>query len=297
MSFTVDEHTCSHGLNVGFGYPYFFGTGPAKIRGSTYMEGPTFIGQMLSFPWVTGTCMIGPQFNTDCYPPFDPFATVLGANWSPHSLNVVGDAAFRDHVTVSSTVWTGISLMSQNLVYALNLIYTPQIVIGGSLVLGGQVIDFGGNVLSNKKDRPFDMEHPTKPGWRLRHVCLEGPEIGVYKHGKASGNVFDMPDYWTGLVREETITVQITPIGSPRTISVEKIENNKVYIGGDDPGEYYYLLHASRYDDDLIVEYEGKSHMDYPGGNEGYEFSWENDNMERLVKEVIREKLDNIDTE
>jgi hypothetical protein len=169
-------------------------------------------------------------------------------------------------------------------------------VINGSLLVTGAItsnvdVIARSNILSDKKSRPFDMKHPTKEGWRLRHVCLEGPEIGVYKHGKCSGKIIDMPDYWSGLVREETISVQLTPVGTPRQLSVEKIENNKVYIGGDDPGEYFYLLHASRYDDDLIVEYEGNSHQDYPGGNQGYEFSFENDNMERIVKEVIREKL------
>ena len=44
------------------------------------------------------------------------------------------------------------------------------------------------------------------------------------------------------------------------------------------------------------MDCEGESHTDYPGvdgkGNEGYDFSFENDNMERLVKEVVRERLD-----
>ena len=32
---------------------------------------------------------------------------------------------------------------------------------------------------------------------------------------------------------------------------------------------------ARRLDDDLVVEYEGESHEDYPGGNEGYSFNFE----------------------
>lgn len=166
--------------------------------------------------------------------------------------------------------------------------------INTAMKLSGKVMDYGGNILANKKDKPFDMEHPTKPGWRLRHVCLEGPEIGVYKHGRGKGRILNLPDYWKGLVKQETITVQLTPIQQAHTLFVEKIEDNCVFVGSNDETEdfeYFYLLHASRYDDDLIVEYEGTSHEDYPGGNSGYEFSWENDNIERLVKEVIREKL------
>ena len=29
----------------------------------------------------------------------------------------------------------------------------------------------------------FDMHHPTKKGWRLTHICLEGPEAAVYHRG------------------------------------------------------------------------------------------------------------------
>ena len=30
---------------------------------------------------------------------------------------------------------------------------------------------FTGRALLNKS---FDIKHPTKPGWRLRHTCIEG---------------------------------------------------------------------------------------------------------------------------
>ena len=34
-----------------------------------------------------------------------------------------------------------------------------------------------GITLTSRK--PFDIPHPSKEGWRLRHVCLEGPESAV----------------------------------------------------------------------------------------------------------------------
>lgn len=161
----------------------------------------------------------------------------------------------------------------------------------------GEVIsNSGAHVLSNKKNLPFDMPHPTKKGWRLRHVCLEGPEIGVYLHGKAKGKVIQLPDYWRGLVKEETISVHLTPIGSPYVLFIEKIEDNKIYVGtnwqvsGVDI-EYNYVIHASRYDDDLIVEYEGESHLDYPGGNEGYSFNYEHNYVENLINESIEKTV------
>ena len=39
-------------------------------------------------------------------------------------------------------------------------------------------VSAGGITLTSRKS--FDIPHPVKKGYRLRHVCLEGPEAGVY---------------------------------------------------------------------------------------------------------------------
>ena len=44
-------------------------------------------------------------------------------------------------------------------------------------------VSAAGVTLTSRK--PFDIPHPTKDGYRLRHVCLEGPESGVYYRGRA----------------------------------------------------------------------------------------------------------------
>ena len=172
----------------------------------------------------------------------------------------------------------------------------------GSVNVGGSVSsDNGGHVLSNKKNLPFDMPHPNKKGWRLRHVCIEGPEIAVYCRGKVGGDgVINLPSFWKGLVNTEDMTINLTPIGSWQELFVKEVQwGNKVIVrnnaGGPINADYHII--ARRLDDDLIVEYEGESYTDYPGGNEGYSFSWENDNMERLVKEVPREKLEKLEQE
>ncbi len=67
------------------------------------------------------------------------------------------------------------------------------------------------------------LVHPTKEGWRLRYGVLEGPEHGVYFRGKATENVILLPEYWTGLVYEESISVHLTPIGEPCIHWIEKI--------------------------------------------------------------------------
>ena len=100
--------------------------------------------------------------------------------------------------------------------------------------------------------KSFCIEHPTKKNHNLVYGSLEGPEHGVYVRGKAT-DVIELPEYWTALVDDESITVQLTPIGN-HTAWVEKIEDNKVFIGG---GESFYFVQATRKDiDKLEVEVE-----------------------------------------
>ena len=205
------------------------------------------------------------------------------------------DCQFPGSVVLDSNVTAGGNGTYGGYLTAAQYVEAP--IVRGNLVQGDIVKDNSGNVLSAKKNLPFDMVHPTKPGWRLRHVCLEGPEIGVYLHGKGKGKVIELPDYWRGLVKEETISVVLTPIGYPYVLFIDKIEDNKVYVGsslslGGGEVEYNYVIHASRFDDDLVVEYEGESHLDYPGGNEGYSFNYEHNYVENLIKETVRECLD-----
>ena len=81
------------------------------------------------------------------------------------------------------------------------------------------------------RDKEFLIDHPTKEGMKLRHGVLEGPEHSVYVRGKlVDSKVIELPDYWTGLVREDTITVSLTAFGDHNEYWVEKIEDNKIYI-------------------------------------------------------------------
>lgn len=115
--------------------------------------------------------------------------------------------------------------------------------------------------------KQFDIPHPTRgDGWRLAHAALEGPEMGVYYRGKTKEKTIELPHYWTGLVHEESITVQLTPIGKAcSTLHVKKIENNVVHIGHQAQElEYYYIIHGERKDlGDLIIEYRGESIKDF----------------------------------
>ena len=131
----------------------------------------------------------------------------------------------------------------------------------------------GGKTLSSRKD--FDIPHPTKDGWRLRHVCLEGPEAGVYYRGRLTNDtMINLPEYWDGLVDPETITVSLTQIGSSQDLIVDAIQwgkRIKVRSGTAANIDCYFLVHAERKDGErLIVEYEGLTSADYPGDNGEY---------------------------
>jgi len=104
--------------------------------------------------------------------------------------------------------------------------------------------------------KSFLIEHPTKKNYKLRHGSLEGPENGVYVRGRTSTNIIELPEYWTGLVDADSITVNLTPIGNCH-IWVEEINNNKVYINSEDTIDCFYTILAERKDvEKLIVEIE-----------------------------------------
>ena len=119
-------------------------------------------------------------------------------------------------------------------------------------------LTIGGPLIATSKS--FDIKHPTKKGKRLRYGSLEGPENGVYIRGRANSSKINLPDYWTGLVDEETITVELTPIGKHQKLYVEDIANNVVTIGNDNMIKKdincFYTIYGERKDiDKLTVEY------------------------------------------
>jgi hypothetical protein len=108
-------------------------------------------------------------------------------------------------------------------------------------------------------NKSFVIDHPTKPDMMLRHGSLEGPENGVYVRGKlVKKNIIELPDYWLGLVDEETITVSLTPMGRFSKLYVEKIENYVVYIQDveSNPINCHFVVYGERKDiPKLDVEY------------------------------------------
>ena len=100
--------------------------------------------------------------------------------------------------------------------------------------------------------KSFVIDHQSKPNHKLRHGSLEGPENGVYVRGRSKTNVIELPEYWTWLIDDESITVTLTPIGTHQNLYVDKIEDNKVYIKTstklNKKIDFFYMINAERKD-------------------------------------------------
>ena len=124
--------------------------------------------------------------------------------------------------------------------------------------------------------KSFDIRHPNKEGWRLRHVCVEGPEAAIYIRGKLNGsNSIKLPDYWKGLVDYDSITVHLTPEGrADATLYVSDINEDRIIIASSDNLRNiraHYMVYAARLGS-LVVEYEGESVDDYPGDTTNFTY-------------------------
>jgi hypothetical protein len=132
---------------------------------------------------------------------------------------------------------------------------TGALQVLGGVGIGGNVY-IGGSLVATSKS--FLIDHPTKPNMSLQYGSLEGPENGVYVRGRLSNvDVIDLPDYWTGLVDENTITATLTPVGQYQELWVQRITNNQVIVGHTGNGvDCYYTVYGERKDTGkLIVEF------------------------------------------
>ena len=242
----------------------FFGLGKNVIRGSGYIEGPFLVGNADQYDVVVATTMIGRDVNEE-------------SNNPSRSLHVKGNTRLEgdtdtvDALTVSGgDVHTARFYGSQhtNAVYIDGDLYVSGSIDGGNK--GRLAARFGTS--DSLPPKSFDIEHPTKgKGWRLRYVCLEGPEAAVYVRGRIKNeNVIKLPDYWRELVHTDSISVQLQPIGAHQDIIVKRWDEEKIYLQAKAgfPINCFYHVYAERKDiNPLIVEYKGDSWEDYPDPN------------------------------
>jgi hypothetical protein len=105
--------------------------------------------------------------------------------------------------------------------------------------------------------KSFLIPNKLKPGYMLRHGSLEGPEHGVYHRGKLNGlGIIELPEYWEWLVDEDTITIQITPIGEFQKYVIKSISTTQIEISnldGTDNVNCFYIIHGERKDIDKMI--------------------------------------------
>ena len=166
------------------------------------------------------------------------------------SLYVLGTSKFFDDMTVAADVKVTKNLTVSGTTYAS---------VQGTINVQGW--------------KGFDIKHPTKENHRLRYICLEGPEGGVYYRGILKDSEFiELPDYWKDLVDTKTITVHLTPIGTYQYLYYTVAKNRIIVKNHSNlPTHCSYIVYGERKDGErLIPEYKGNSPEDYPGKNDQY---------------------------
>ena len=269
MTMNLDDTNVGGQLKVGSGVVPAVGEGDKRVNGSVYAEGPVQIGDQGAFGSNTATLMVGRTTNSD-------------ADCSPAALSV--NVKGCQQIDGDSGMANGLLVSGGSSVNTVKII--------GDLEVTGDIN--GGNkgrlaarfaTADGLPPKAFDIEHPTKgKGWRLRYVCLEGPEAGVYFRGRLKNEkVIKLPDYWKGLVHTDSISVQLQPIGSHQNIIVKRWDDDFIYLQGQGlPIDCFYHVYGERKDvNSVLVEYEGNSRYDYPdpNWNENSEMSPEERNL------------------
>jgi len=100
------------------------------------------------------------------------------------------------------------------------------------------------------------IQHPTNQGYSLNYENLCGPENAVFYRGRITGKTeINLPNYWSELVDERTISVHITPIGAHQDIIIKRVGQNRVWLQSKSgiPIHCYYLVIGERRDVPKLV--------------------------------------------
>ena len=263
-------------LFVGCGKPEALGKGKSEVRGSAYVEGPLQVGRDSEYNRIEATVMIAEEFNPDSMVPAvqqsmdqddgvdskqRPSKLSLKVKGNVH---IEGDSKTDETLKINSEAGNAIDI-NDGTVWIDDSGEAMFAVGTDGMTMSARFSDADG------RPKPFDIKHPIKVGWRLRHACIEGPEVGVYYRGRVrNSKEIVLPTYWKGLVHTDSISVQLQPIGSHQDVIIKRWDDQKIHLQakGGMPIDCFYHVYAERKDiNPLIVEYEGETCKDYPDPN------------------------------
>ena len=235
--------------------------------GTAVLNGPVYVGTPSASPGYEAVFNVGtpppPQSPLDTQP---PLSASLGIKLDG-SMEINGDGRVPNALRISGG-------QTNKLYVEGDAFFSGAVDCGNKGKLAAR---FGA---ADGRPKPFDIEHPTKgKGHRLRYACIEGPEVGVYYRGRLKeSNIISLPYYWKDLVDENSITVQLQPIGSNQNLVIQEFNNEFIVIAEDSTNtdlitdlstiDCFYHVYGERKDiNPLIVEYEGETWQDYPDPN------------------------------
>ena len=274
MAWGMDDCIVGGQLRIGTGLVPAIKEGDEKINGSMHAEGPVVFGTPNEdgggFGDNVATLMIARTTNDDkdCTPADRSLwvkgnTRLQGDAGTSYTLNVTGDVTI-----IGNTEQTGDTNQVGNI--------TASGTIKAATLIGAHTSGSISGGVSGKSSgaKAFDIPHPSREGYRLRHICLEGPESAVYFRGRLKNRkVIKLPTYWEKLVDPTTITVNLTPYGSHQDIIVKRLDSTEIHLqsNGGLPIDCFYHVYVTRQDiERLSVEYYGATSDYYPGDNSIY---------------------------
>ena len=234
--------------------------------GTAVLNGPVLVGQPSAAPGYEAVLNVSsnsaPQNSLDVQPTCEASLAIKADG----NVKIDGDGKTADALVV-----TGDQTINSGNLHTSNL-----------LACTGQACAWSGSSINVQGWKGFDIKHPTKEGHRLRYICLEGPEGGVYHRGRITGtNVINLPDYWKDLVDIDSISVQLQPIGRQQNLVIQEIDEDFIVIVEDSTNtdlitdlstiDCFYHIYGTRKDGEVLIpEYKGETPEDYPGNNNQY---------------------------
>ena len=189
-----------------------------------------------------------------------PFLDIAGVGGDAYRLMQVDDGGLR--FNPGANVFSVQNIQTPSSILSLGSAtgkYGIAIVDNGDVGIGTTNPQYKLHVLGSfgATTKSFIIDHPTKEGMKLQYGSLEGPELGVYIRGRSKESIIKLPDYWSELVDEETITVNLTAIGESGDPRIRSVGSDQIEVFSKNGHlDYYFTVFAERKDvEKLEVEF------------------------------------------